>query len=615
MATQSDTKVMSFKKSLRHNEYYNIQDKLDELYERSSKGLDFQHLFELITSNENIMLAYRNIKRNRGSYTAGTNGRTIEDWEKVPTDVVINYVRKRLENFKPMTVRRVWIPKPDGRKRPLGIPTIEDRLIQQCFKQILEPICEAKFHRYSYGFRPNRKTENAINNLQNKINLAKCYYILNFDIKGFFDNVNHGKLIKQLWTIGIHDKKVISIIKVMLKAEIENEGIPDKGIPQGGILSPILANVVLNELDWWISSQWEDFQTDIKTITTGDKPIKSNVYRHLRRSNLKEMYIVRYADDFKIICRNKEDAKLTYIAVIMWLKDRLKLKINEDKSGITDVRKKKVEFLGFKIKASKKHKKYVARTHMSDRARKKATKTLKTQIKILKKQPTMENVFLFNSLVSGLQNYYQIANQVNTDFRKINYDLLKTMRNRIKPISNKNGVITNDFKRRYKNYKGKIYYVNGIALYPISYINKRDPMGFNQQICDYTIKGRNLIHKNLSSLDINMMTYIMEHPIPSKSIEYNDNRLSLYSAQKGKCAVSGIELDENMEAHHIIPVSQNGSDEYKNLILVTYEVHKLIHATKQDVINKYMNIINPNDKVLKKLNKYRKKVGNFEIER
>jgi RNA-directed DNA polymerase len=93
------------------------------------------------------------------------------------------------------------------------------------------------------------------------INKNKLHYVVDIDIKGFFDNVNHGKLLKQVWTLGIQDKRVISILSKMLKAEIKDIGIPDKGTPQGGILSPLLSNIVLNELDWWISSQWETFKT------------------------------------------------------------------------------------------------------------------------------------------------------------------------------------------------------------------------------------------------------------------------------------------------------------------------------------------------------------------
>ena len=127
----------------------------------------------------------------------------------------------------------------------------------------MEPICEAKFYERSNGFRPNRSAENAIAQCYKMINLQKLYFVVDVDIKGFFDNVNHTKLIQQIWHMGIRDKKLLCIIREMLKAPIVMPDgtveYPVKGTPQGGILSPLLSNIVLNELDWWIASQWEKY--------------------------------------------------------------------------------------------------------------------------------------------------------------------------------------------------------------------------------------------------------------------------------------------------------------------------------------------------------------------
>ena len=133
------------KQSIRNSEYYNTQKCFDQLYQDSLHGKRFTQLMDIITSEENIMLAYRSIKKNKGSKTKGTNNSTIVQMGEKTPDELISYVRKRLKNFHPHAIRRVEIPKPDGRLRPLGIPTIEDRIIQQCIKQVLEPICEARF--------------------------------------------------------------------------------------------------------------------------------------------------------------------------------------------------------------------------------------------------------------------------------------------------------------------------------------------------------------------------------------------------------------------------------------------------------------------------------------
>lgn len=311
------------KSKLRNAEYYDIQQEFDELYKKSKKNCKFTDLLSIITSEENIKLAYRNIKKNHGSKTAGTDGKTIQDLEKWQTETLINHIRKKLEYYEPQAIRRVEIPKPNGKKRPLGIPTIMDRLIQQCIYQILEPIAEAKFHERSNGFRPNRSTEHAIAQVYKMVQTQQLYYIVDIDIKAFFDNVQHGKLLKQMWQMGIQDKKLLKIISVMLKAEVAGIGFPEKGTPQGGIISPLLSNIVLNELDWWIASQWETMPTKHEYQGRKTRTDNSSKYRALRSSKLKECYLVRYADDFKILCKHHNDAKRLFITKTILEKDNI----------------------------------------------------------------------------------------------------------------------------------------------------------------------------------------------------------------------------------------------------------------------------------------------------
>ncbi len=219
---------------LRNNEYYSMQETFDWLYQMSlnndTYGID---LYNLVISRNNILLAYRNIKSNTGSHTKGTDGLTIDDYKIENVESFIKDIRLSLLDYKPKTVRRVEIPKPNGKLRPLGIPTMNDRLIQQMFKQILEPICEAKFHKHSYGFRANRSTHNALSRCCHIANMTHNHYVVDLDIESFFDNVNHTKLIKQLWNIGVKDNRVLAILSRMLKAPIKGVGVPHCGTPQG----------------------------------------------------------------------------------------------------------------------------------------------------------------------------------------------------------------------------------------------------------------------------------------------------------------------------------------------------------------------------------------------
>jgi retron-type reverse transcriptase len=169
-----------------------MQHCFDNLYAQSVDGQNFYDLMKLISSNENIRLAYRNIKRNTGSKTAGTNKLTIDDIKFLSVEKVVEYVKNMFRAYAPESVRRVFIPKANGKVRPLGIPTIWDRILQQCILQVLEPICEAKFHKHSYGFRPNRSTHHAKARLESLVNMVGLYHCIDVDIKGFSD-INLGR--------------------------------------------------------------------------------------------------------------------------------------------------------------------------------------------------------------------------------------------------------------------------------------------------------------------------------------------------------------------------------------------------------------------------------------
>jgi group II intron reverse transcriptase/maturase len=439
---------------LRNNEYYQMQETFDDLYKKSENNANFKNLMPIITSSKNIRLAFRNLKTNKGSKTPGVDGKTIEYLKVLTTEELIKYAKSRLSSYNPHMTRRVFIEKENGKKRPLGIPTIEDRLIQQCIKQVLEPICEVKFHDHSYGFRPNRSTHHAIARVKFLINKAKLNYAVSIDIKGFFDNVSHSKLIKQLWALGIRDKNLLSIIKKSLASKIEGEGIPSKGTTQGGLISPLLANVVLNELDWWLSDQFETFKTEIEYSTNGTKSRAL-----INRSNLKRFYMVRYADDVTIMCENYETASKIKIATTKWLNERLKLEVSESKTKITNLRTNYMKFLGFRLKTFKKRHKYVCKSKMNIKAFTKAVKKLKKQVIKVQRTNSAKEVNKLNSMILGLHNYYKIATHVNLDFSLITFLVNQTLENRLKLILNKQGHISKTFKKYYGKYNFKAYNV------------------------------------------------------------------------------------------------------------------------------------------------------------
>lgn len=609
------------KQKIRNAEYYDMQTAFDKLYADSVSGRQFRNLVELIQRPENIMLAYRNLRKNSGSKTAGVDKKTISDLNKWSDKKLVNHVQRKLDWYVPNAVRRVEIPKDNGKKRPLGIPTIMDRLIQQCILQVLEPICEAKFFKRSNGFRPTHSAENAIAQAERMIQNIGCYYVIDIDIHGFFDNVNHGKLLKQMWALGIRDKKLLSIISAMLKAEVAGIGFPEKGTPQGGIISPLLSNIVLNELDWWVASQWEEMPTKrnyVHRIYANGTPDKSNTIRALRSyTKLKECYLVRYADDFKIFCKKHSDAVKLFEATKQWLWERLGLEISPEKSKIVNVKRHYSEFLGFKLKVREKGKKpdgskrYVIEAHVRDKALKKIRARSKEIIGQIRRtyDPKMEYRLIqkYNSYLIGIHNYYCIATHVNLDIHEIAFDVKKSLYNRLKHRLQRTGSISNRYIQEKYGRSREVRYLNGHAVVPIAYVQHRVPMDRKNRVNSYTPEGRTEIHKNLAGLNLAVMNHLMNTPAGQQSVEYNDNRIALYVAQKGKCAVSGIALDANqVDCHHKKPLSLGGDDSYQNLIIVSDAVHVLIHSSSERTIKKYLNDLQLNSKQLAKLNNLRK---------
>ena len=252
----------------------------DKLYQHSKEVYDaggrpaFKGLLEIMSAEATIITAIHNIKSNHGSETPGVDLKTMrKDYLEKSYQWVIKDIQGAIKHFEAQEIRRKYIDKPGkAEKRPLGIPTIRDRIVQECMKLVLEPILEAQFFAHSYGFRPMRDAEMALARINQVSHVSAKYWIVEGDISKCFDNIDHSILLRRLYHIGIKDRRVLQIIKAMLRAGIMDEcAVNEYGTQQGGIISPLLANAYLDIMDEWVAKQWERKNTRRTYRTEGTK--------------------------------------------------------------------------------------------------------------------------------------------------------------------------------------------------------------------------------------------------------------------------------------------------------------------------------------------------------
>jgi len=380
-------------------------------------GHRFGDLHSLICRQDWLRLACAYVSQNAGSKTAGCDGLCMSDFE---ADLEGNLARLRealrSETFVACPVRRVYIPKAGGKYRPLGIPTIRDRIVQEAVRMVLEPIYEAGFSQYSFGFRPNRCTMDAIKCIiWSTQESKKCFWVIEGDISSYFDTIHHGKLLKLLRR-KTEDEKLLSLIWKFLRAGVmERKLFRDTrlGTPQGGIVSPLLANVYLHELDRYVERY------------TALSPLEKT---KRRRKGLANYVYVRYADDFVILCNGtRAQAEEMREEIGNFLASKLRLTLSMEKTRITHLNDG-FDFLGFTVRREMGRKAMGTKILISERGMKKHLETIRVATSSGSHEDSVSlKVKALNRIIAGWCRYYQYTGKASTQFARLEYETFWAM--------------------------------------------------------------------------------------------------------------------------------------------------------------------------------------------
>ena len=601
---------------------------LDALYKSARTAREagnrpaFKGLVELMSAQATIITAIHNIKSNKGSKTPGIDHKTMQKgYLQKPTAWVIQDIQAAFRHYEPQKIRRKYIDKPGkAEKRPLGIPTIRDRIVQECVRIVLEPILEAQFFEHSYGFRPMRDTHQALARVTDLVFRTGYFWIVEGDISKCFDRLDHNVLIKRLYHMGIKDRRVLQIIKAMMKAGIIGEcEVNEKGVQQGGVLSPLLANVSLDILDQWITSQWEQKKTRFPY-----KDWKGKSERLRKGSRLIPGYLVRYADDFVIITDSREHAQSWKERLQQYLQAELKLELSPEKTLITDLRKQYIHFLGYEYKVVKGKglKGYIPRT-LPDRNRlKRKVDAIAKETKNIPYNYSREQVILainrINSEIRGLINYYSNCTWVNIAMKKYAHWLQSIAMHRLKQYKGKwiPAKETRNLPRIHEKYKQKIpsiqYRDFYIGMTSLSFCKWEKPAVKHHEETPYTERGRQLYFRRTKKKRQNAR---LDHMYSSSTaqlvaqgrwkrnfnFEFYMNRAYALNRDRLKCRVCGGWLISSAPyAHHIDP---NLPLDKVNKVSNLASMHR---ECQQAILNPNADITQFDSKARRKIEEFRK---------
>jgi RNA-directed DNA polymerase len=377
------------------------------------KERKFFDLYHLLYDEDWLRLAHDYVKQNAGSITTGCDGINMATFdENLGNNLQAIREELKSETFKPDPVRRVYIPKPNGKTRPLGIPAIKDRIVQEALRMVLEPIFEADFSQYSFGFRPTRRTMDAIRYIQwSSTERKKFFWIIEGDITSYFDTIHHRKLIRLVGK-RVRDRKVLRLVWKFLRSGVMEERTfreTTLGTPQGGIISPLLANIYLHELDQYME----------RHTSLGHREKNRR-----RKQRLGNFTYARYADDFVVLCNGRRaEAEEMREELYQFLKTSLHLELSKEKTKITHLNDG-FKFLGFWLQRRRGGSGMTTKIVIPNEAMAKIKAKIRMALSPTSHQDSVSTKFVgLNRLIRGWCQYYQFTSKASTQFSELEHML------------------------------------------------------------------------------------------------------------------------------------------------------------------------------------------------